>query len=138
MLAGLWLFGQTHRKALRDLSWPVPRAGRALFVLITLAWAVSSAKHFGSFDANRAMQHPGEYLLRVQLGRAVDPSIRDASERDELYLLHANRDRMLLWDRTGFAFGSTPEIKTLVVPRSAVEWIEGRKPFQVQPGSQFL
>jgi hypothetical protein len=138
MLAGLWLCGPTHRKALRDLSWPVPPAGRALFALITLAWAVSSAKHFGSFDANRAMQYPGAYLLRVQLGPAADPSIREASQHDELYLLHANADRLILWDRTGFTYGSTSEIKTLVVPRSAVEWLEGRKQFQVQPGSRFL
>ena len=138
MLAGLWLSGHTHRKALRDLSWPVPLAGRALFALITLAWAVSSAKHFGSFDANRAMRHPDEYLVRIKLGPAADPSIREASECHELYLVHANPDRMTLWDRTGFTFGSTSEIKTLVVPRSAVAWIEGRKRFQVQPGSRFL
>lgn len=137
-LAALWLLGESQRKALRHLSWPAPRAGRALFGLIALAWAVSSAKHFGSFDANRAMRHPDQYLLRVTLGPAADPSIPQMSEHDELFLLHAGRERMTLWNRTDFCFGSSSEIRTLVVPRSAVEWLEGRKRFQVQPGSRFL
>lgn len=138
VLAGVWLFRPSQRPALRELTWRLPRAGRVLFALVTLAWAISSAKHFGSFDANRAIRDPERFLVRVQLGPGVDPSIRETSARDDLYLLHSNRLQLVLWDRTGFRYGTSSQIRTLVVPRSAVDWVESRKRFEIQPGSQFL
>jgi hypothetical protein len=38
-----------------------------VFVLVVAAWSISTAKHFGSFEANQAMLWPDEYLPRVAI-----------------------------------------------------------------------
>jgi hypothetical protein len=138
VLIVVWAFFPRHRGVLKDLSLPIPPVGLVLFTVIALAWAISAAKHFGSFDANLVTRDPAAHLVRVRLGSGFGPTRPPA---EELYVLHASRESVILWDHTGFNgtdSGSVPSIRTLVVPRSAVEWIEGRKTFRVQPGNRFL
>jgi hypothetical protein len=41
------------RNRLRDMSWPLGKATVAYGGILLMAWSVSTAKHFGSFDAAR-------------------------------------------------------------------------------------
>jgi hypothetical protein len=128
------VFQPGHRRTLRDLRPPLPPAGSVLFAVIVLSWAISSAKHFGSFDAQLALREPAAHLARVRLASSSIP----APHPDELYVLHAGADRVVLWDSTGFRYGETDRIRTLVVSRSTIEWLEGHKAFQIQPANRFL
>jgi hypothetical protein len=124
------------RRQLRDLSWPYRKSGLALFALIVFSWGISSAKHFGSYDANRAMLRTGQHLSLVRV--ALRPGTRTElpSSGDELYLLHADRRSLIVWDRAGFVYGHSSELRILVIPRAEAEWFETRRAFEIQPSSQ--
>ena len=136
VLAAVWWLHRDRRVALRDLSWPHGRAALALFGVVTLAWAVSTAKHSGSFDANLALRSPDVHLSRVELGPAgvAAPVHGDGN----LYLLYADRQVLVVWDRSGFVFGSSRELRVLTLRRRDVEWFEARTIFRVQPGDMYL
>ena len=68
VLAVVWWAHRERRPALRELSWPHGSAALALFAVVTLAWAVSTAKHAGSFDPARAMRPPEKLSSRCGTG----------------------------------------------------------------------
>ena len=135
MLGLVWLLEPRRRTELRSLRPPVGRAGMILFAIVALSWSISTAKHSGSFDANLALRDPASHLSRVRFDPAGTASIPRPS--GDCFLLHANRESYVLWDPGGFLDGQG-EIRTLIVPRSAVEWIDARRRFQLQPGDRFL
>lgn len=133
-LAAVWLFRPGQRRELASLRSPLSPAGSVLFVIVLASWSISTAKHFGSFDANLAMRDPSAHLTRVRLA----PGSGIPAAANEYFLLHANRDTLLLWDTGAFVYGESTELRTLAVSRSTVEWVEATRRFAVQPGGRFL
>jgi len=139
VLLVIWFAHPRLRDPLKNLRWPHARPGLLLFGLITLSWALSTAKHFGSFDANRTMLLTDQHLSRVKIRAAPgDSGPGFAYESEALYLLHATDDTLILWDRSGYRYGISPGIRILFVPRTRLQWVEAEKLFQLQPGSQYL
>jgi hypothetical protein len=126
-------------KAANELRWSHGQGALVVFVLVVAAWSISVAKHFGSFDANRAMLWPDEYLARVSL-RVKEPNTpASGADGSELYVVFENEHRLFLWDRSGFTFGNPGgSIKMLTVPRDAVLSMQTTKPHRVQIGSLFF
>ena len=138
--AATWLFDKRSFQSLKSLSWPHSKAALSLFVIFILAWAISTAKHFGSFDANRVLRSPQQYLSRVKLHPESSIAAQSqVSGEDELYVIYASPSRYFLWNHEGFRFAEPDQqVHLLVIPKEAVEWVESWKPFQVQPGSAFF
>ena len=134
VLAVVWATRPAERRALRDLTLPLPGAGRALAVVLLVSWGISMAKHSGSFDAQQAMRRPTLHLARVQFSSSSEmPAVSD-----RLFQLYAGPRTLVLWDAGGFVYGRSTEVRTLVVPRSSVVWIDARSTFQLQPGGQYF
>lgn len=125
-LALLWWLRPHSREELKRAHWPHGLPAALLFALIVVSWSLSAAKHFGSYDANRALRWPERHLTAITIHG-------DEPVKDRLFLLHANRDSLVLWDRQ-----ATTEPRIVVVPRSEIDWLESTKEFSVQPGAQFL
>ena len=121
------------RRGVRELG----HAGLALFALITIAWSISVSKHSGSFDANLAIRDPGDYLSRIRL-KIDDPDRLPDLPRAgaELYLVYSDERVLIVWDRSERNLSG--DMRTFVVLRDSVEWMEVRRSFRVQPGNRFL
>ena len=132
VLVAVWTLMPYRRTALRSLAPPVPPAGLALFAIVALAWSISTAKHSGGFDGNLVLSEPEAHLPRARLG------VSGPHGSTEFHVLRAGPDSVALWDPSGFVYGRTDEVRTLVVPRSTVEWIGRRRAAQVQPGNRFF
>jgi len=130
----VWWSYPRLRASLREIRWPYGLATGMLLGLVLTSWAISTAKHFGSFDAQMALRWPERHLTQVRIDAELGAPGSDA----ELYLLHANPETLVIWDRTDYVDPATHDVRFLLVPRDGVTWIEGRRTFQVQPGSQFL
>jgi hypothetical protein len=139
LLVVAWRFYPKQRRSLVRLDWPYGRGGLVLCALIALAWSVSTAKHSGGFDANRALCWPETYLQRVVVeprpGYRIPPQLVDNSD---VFVIHLGQRDLVLWDRSRFEFRPGAAVQLYVVPRAAVQWIETREEFQVQTGRQFL
>lgn len=137
VLAILWLADRGAAKQMADMSWPHGRFAGVVFLLVTAAWAISAAKHFGGGDANQVLLDPATHLSRVRLHVAEDvPPVLAAEPEATLYLLYASPNRYFVWDTSGFSFFQPPRrARVLIVPRENVKWIETWKEVQVQPGS---
>jgi hypothetical protein len=147
VLGIVWLAYPRFRQPLARLSWPYGGAALALFGIVIVSWGVSAAKHFGSYDANLALLSPSAQLARVEIRQRVRNETTDVStdvttdlptDGRLLYLVHADRNRLIVWDPSGFEYGRTPEVRTIVVRSDGVEWLEVRAGFQIQPGRMFL
>jgi hypothetical protein len=129
-------------KSANDLRWSFGQGALALFVLVVAAWSISVAKHFGSFDANRAMLRPDSYFARVSLTMKASQASAappDAPASTELYLVYANDRQLFVWDRAGFVFDRPRDtVRLLVIPRDEVSLIRMQKPHEVQPGALFF
>ena len=138
--AAAWLFDRRSFQRLKSLSWPHGNAALGLFVVVILAWSVSAAKHFGSFDANRVLRSPEQYLSRVKLHPESSIAAHaQISDRANLYAVYASPSRYFLWNHEGFRFAEpNQQVHLLVIPKDEVAWVESWKPFQVQPGSVFF
>src|SRR5262249_55811543 len=104
---GVYVAALVHaptRSRLKNLSWPGGSAAGVYTVILVLAWSVSTAKHFGSFDAARAQSRPDDYLSRVAVhGKSAIPDLDSASD---LYLIYATSQHYLIWKHQGFQFGA--------------------------------
>ena len=100
----VWVAYPRYRARLKELSSPVAPAGLVLFGIIALSWGISTAKHFGSYDANLALKWPEASLVSVRLDPSVESEIGIAPG-GLLYLLHAGRRQLILWDPAGFTYG---------------------------------
>jgi len=139
VLGLVWLLHADRRAGLRTLAWPYGRALAALALIVWFSWGVSSAKHFGAYDANRVLLDPERYLSQVRLELRPGSTLPDApGPADRLYLLAADAERLVVWDPRGFDFARGGELRLLVVPRDEVRWFEARRPVGVQPGRQYL
>jgi hypothetical protein len=118
------------RAVLRDPAWPYGRPAAALFCIALASWGISSAKHFGSFDAQQAMREPERFLSRARVDPAPEP-------RGEWFLIAADADRVVLWRRPGAGEGLDP-VRVVVVPRSGIRSLELTRRHQVQPGDRYL
>jgi hypothetical protein len=136
VLLFVYIFQPRHREALSSLRSPLPRAGNVLLAIVLLSWAVSAAKHFGSYDANLVLRDPATHLSRLRL--VLTDRASSLEPPPDTYLLHANHQTLVLWDPAGFDYGHSRDVRTLIVPREAVEWIEATRSFDVQPGKRFL
>ena len=132
----VWVFQPRQREVLSSLRSPLPLAGNVLLAIVLCSWGVSAAKHFGSFDANLVLRDPATHLSRVRLVTA--DRVPGLEPPAEAYLLHVNHESLVLWDPTGFDYGRSRDLRTFVVPRRSVEWVEATKSFSVQPGNRFL
>ena len=125
--------------SMRHLAWPYSHGALAVFVMVIAAWSISTAKHFGSYDANQAMLSPDEYLPRVTVELKPGEASRTNLTGSELFLLFANQRQLFIWDRSGFSFSPGPSaVKILVVPRQDVRVLALTKPHYIQRGSLYL
>jgi len=139
VLVAVWWLHPNRRKPLYEVRSIRSPAAVALCALITLAWAISTSKHFGSFDANLALSRTADHLAKVRIRSSVGADAgRFPGENAELYLLYAGEKTVVVWDRSGFRYGSSTEIHTWVLERNSIDWIEVTATFGVQPGRQFL
>jgi hypothetical protein len=130
-----WIAHRERRPALRHLAWPHGAAGLTLFVVVILAWSLSTAKHFGSYDAQRALLWPDRHLMRVRVLPRGGAPVPDG---DPLYLLHASETSLTLWDAAGHVYGSGRALRVLVLPRARFDWVESLRRPELQPGGQYL
>jgi hypothetical protein len=130
-LAIAWLADRSRRTELA--CWP--RRWRApagvLLVFLAASWAISAAKHFGSFDANRALTDPGRFLPRVRLERS--PEWAGVRAGDVLHLVTASAEQLFL-----LAPGRDGEVRILVVSRRDATPMESVIRRRVQPADQYL
>jgi hypothetical protein len=139
VLVVVWSLHPQRREPLKTLRWTRGPGAAALCALITLAWAVSTSKHCGSFDANLALSRTADHLAKVRIRSSVGTDAeRFPGDDAELYLLYAGETTLVVWDRSNFRYGSSTEIRTWILDRSSVDWIEVTAAFDVQPGRQFL
>jgi hypothetical protein len=125
------------RHKLKDITWPHGKPALVYAAIILVAWSISTAKHFGSFDAARAQMWPDEYLSRAVL-HTKSPA-NESGGPHEFYSLFATSQTVFLWDHRGFRFGAPDQrIDVIAVPREEVQWQESSKTFQIQPGSLFF
>lgn len=125
-----WLLLRGRRQALRSLAWPYGRAATLLWGLVIVSWTISAAKHFGSFDAQRALRDPDRFLSRVR----VEPAPRPAGD---WYLLASGSAEVVLWRRPESG-ESTDSVHVTILRRSDLEVLELQRRRQIQPGNQFF
>jgi hypothetical protein len=125
-----WLVLRGRRQALRTLAWPFGRAATLLAGLVVVSWTISAAKHFGSFDAQRALRDPDRFLSRVR----VEPALRPAGD---WYLIAAGAAEVVLWRRPA-AGEPDDSVHVAVLRRSNLEAFELQRRGQIQPGNQFF
>src|SRR5262245_15266134 len=80
-----------------QLAWPYTKLWAVVYVLVILAWSVSAAKHFGSYDAKRVLSDPAKQLSRVKLhfsDNAHAPCVGNSP--DLLFMVYATRDSLFL------------------------------------------
>lgn len=130
LLIVAWLVHGDRRGALRGHGLRFGRAAALLYVLVAASWAISAAKHFGSYDALRAMQAPDAYLSRVEIEGI-------AGEEGRWYLLAAGPDEVVLWRRPD-AGAQADCVEVRVVPRESVPSLRLSRRRQVQPGGRYL
>jgi len=136
----VFIFDRKSFQHFKELSWPYSTAGLVLFIVIIAAWSVSTAKHFGGFDANRAQMTPDNFLPHVTIHFVPGVSNPDEiTKAEELYLIHVTPNRYFIWNHKDFIFGGEKaSVNVIVIPKEKVDRIETRKAFHVQPGSLFL
>jgi hypothetical protein len=122
-----------------QLAWPYTKLWAVVYVLVILAWSVSAAKHFGSYDAKRVLSDPGRHLSQVKLHFPDNsPPACLAGSPDRLFMVYATRESLFLWDASGFVLGPGPQnARICEVPRAAVRWIEASKRIELDPGVLF-
>jgi hypothetical protein len=113
-----------YRRRLARRSPSTHAAVRWVALIVLLSWGISTAKHSGSYDANRVVRDPS-LLPRVTI-----------EGQPYSYLLHAGPRTLILWD--GQSPSEDGELRTLEIPRDSQTRIERRKSFHVQPGGQYL
>jgi hypothetical protein len=140
VLLVVWIFDRSSFQKLKDLSWPYGDAAFVLFVTVVLAWSVSTAKHFGSYDANSVQRSPDRYLPHAKVHFASNVSEKPlTAEASELYVIYETPARYFLWNHTDFKFGeSDTKLHLIVIEKERIEWVETWKSFQVQQASLFL
>lgn len=130
LLIAAWLLHPESRERMKGRG---PRQGRAallLFALVAASWAISAAKHFGSYDALRAMRRPDAYLSRIDVEGATGLNGR-------WYLLAAGPDEIVLWHPPGP--GEDPaSVEVRILPRESVPSLRLSRRLQVQPGGRYL
>jgi hypothetical protein len=137
---GIDWFLRRRSYSLASWSWPYTSGSLALFLLVTLAWGISTAKHFGSFDANRCQNAPDRFLPRAEVWLEDESDQGTVTSGAELmYLVYASPSHYFLWQHGDFEFGKQDAaIHILILPKSRVRKIETWKAFQIQPGSMFF
>jgi len=139
VIAILWFAQKRHRKTLTDPAWPYTRPALVVYVGVILFWGISAAKHFGAYDANRALRRPDLHLSRISIPVKDLTRIGFADVNPEsLYLLAAPNRGLILWDLSANPSAEDGTIRTFVVPREDVSSFEIRRAAQVQPGSQYF
>jgi hypothetical protein len=145
------LSNASKRAALRELTWPYTQGSLVIGCILAAAWAISTAKHFGSFDANQVVRCPDDFLPKVELRTSGD-----AIPSRPLHLLRTTPDSYILVDlSTGPVFSagcapttateltrsdvqSVPKVGLVIVPKTSVRWIDGTMNFQIQRGWMIL
>ena len=132
------LFDKPSLMRIRDLSWPFGGIALVVYVIIIMAWSISTAKHFGSFDANRALCFPQDELTRIKM-HIADSSMGQIPSAEQMYLLYSNPRQYWIWDAAGFVYGKEGQVVHVVeIDRDKVGWSEMSKPAQVQPANLFF
>jgi hypothetical protein len=133
-----WIFDRPKIVAASKFSWDWGGYGLVIFIVVMVAWSISTAKHFGSFDANRALCFPHDELTSIQL-HVSEAGLARTAPTDQAYLLYASPERYFVWDATGFVYGSPKQVvRVIEVSRDKVTWTEMTKPAQVQPANLFF
>ncbi|MGD9894789.1 MAG: hypothetical protein AB7Q29_06665 [Vicinamibacterales bacterium] len=122
------------RTALRTVSWPHGQGALALCLTIAVAWAISTAKHFGSYDALQHLQAPEQYMSFVVVQPTADLAGWDSAR--SLYLLRKSETNYVLLDLSRLAV--THQIGVVIVPVGSVRFIEGAVRRQIQLGNQWF
>jgi len=126
-----------RRTSITSLSGPHGRLGFVLVAVIVGAWAVSVAKHFGSYDANLELRYPDRMLSRIRLHLSTEAGEAAAlMQSDGLYLVHATPGQLFVWNSVGFSYGQpNQKVYVYVIARDKVRWFETDRRFQVQRGT---
>jgi hypothetical protein len=126
--------GRTVRASLSTAIWPYGQGALGLCLAIALAWAVSAAKHFGSFDALQYLAEPAQYLSAVRVRASTDLPGWDESRM--LYFLRKTDSSYLLLDLRQLR--DNRQIGLVVVPLGHVLSLEGSVGHQVQLGNRWF
>jgi hypothetical protein len=132
----IWLVDRKAKLNLWDLSWPYSQGALILFFIVILAWSVSTAKHFGSFDANRVLRSPEKYLAKIRINPKESLPNWDASRK--LHVLRTTEEFVILLDLSKSTIDKKKVINLVMVPKDAVSWVEGTFELQIQHGGQYL
>jgi hypothetical protein len=134
-----WIVDRSAFRKLKDLSWPYGEAAFVLYVVVILAWSISTAKHFGSYDANSVQRSPDRYLSHAKIHFAASLSEKPLADTNDLYVIYETPSRYFLWNHDGFKFGhSDAKLHLTLIEKDKIEWIEIWKSFQVQQASLFF
>lgn len=120
-------------KRWKDVVWPHGPLGMVLFWVVCAAWGISAAKHFGSFDASRALQNPSSHLARGTAYRKDNVVVGPG------YVVAMTDEALLLWiPPPQWSFASGAAITVTGVPTKDIAEIRLEKPVEIQIGSMFF
>jgi hypothetical protein len=135
LLAFRYYFGGREvRAALKTTVWPYGQAALGLFLAVVLAWSVSAAKHFGSFDALVCLASPDQYFSAVRVKAGAD--LPGWDETRKLHFLRRTDANYLLLDLS--TFRDQGDIGLVVLPVGHVLSIESTFRTQVQMGNRWF
>jgi hypothetical protein len=126
--------GRTVRASLQTATWPYGQAALGLCLAIAVAWAVSTAKHFGSFDALQYMAAPDEYFSSVRVRAGAD--LQGWDESQTFYFLRKTDSNYLLLDLRRLR--DEHRIGLVVLPLDHLRVLKGFVRHQVQPGNRWF
>ncbi len=135
LLAGV-VFGHIRGNRL-DWRWQHGRSGLVLLAVVVGSWGLSTAKHFGSYDAERILHRPEEVLPRVELSWKASPA--DVWEAGEpLFLLHEDREIVIVLEFTAGTGWQRRTPRTHTIARGELRHIAVTPRSAVQPGGQYF